>query len=237
MRESRPDARRADGTRGVAAEDPAEKARREAEELAADRERMGMFAEEERIRALNSMLERYMRSHALASARVMDAASAASRRAALRAAVAPQEVAALRSPAARKALKADVKKSISLSKRAVAATGETIEGLLKDIATTALGRYAGEIALDIGTSDALRVGDLDGIIQVCSAMHLRYAHFSPVLLHTVLAGLAHAAEVTGVGAVEEKRKPAGGEGGSGGAAAASPPPKKRTPQQTPSLPP
>ena len=140
-------------------EEKLELARKEAEELAADKERVAMWAEEERMRSLQAVLERYMRAHVTACARIQDTAAAARKLAALRASVSPQEVAKLRSPLVRKSLKADVKKSVGLSKRAIMASPDTLEGLLRDIGTTALGRYAGEIALDIGSSGDLRVGE------------------------------------------------------------------------------
>ena len=48
---------------------PEEVALREAEELRADRERLAMWAEEERARSLRVLLERYLHAHGVACSR------------------------------------------------------------------------------------------------------------------------------------------------------------------------
>ena len=201
--------------------DAAARALRETEELAADKARLAMWAEEEATRALNATVSRFRRLHGAAIARINDTLVAVRRQLAARAALSPANIAKLRSPAARRELKADLKKGIGFAKRAMCATAETLEGLLRDVASTSLTRYAGEIALSMGSSDMLRVEHFDALVSVCSSMHSRYSDFTPVLVQTILAGIAHAAELTHIGALDRAAQ-SGGTGGAGPSAPVNP---------------
>lgn len=189
--------------RAVPPVDPAERALREREELAADKERLALWSHEEATRALNTVVMRFIRVHNAAVLRIEETHAGARRRASIRLSTSVAELKSLRSPTARRLLKPDLKKGIGLAKRAQAVTSETLEGLLRDVASTSLTRYAGEIAVAMGASDSLRPENIDAIVSLAVALHQRYTDFACILVQTVLAGIAHAVDITHIGAPEK----------------------------------
>jgi hypothetical protein len=128
------------GPRKSREEEEEERKRFEAEEMKAEVERLNMMREEERTKAVDAAVNRYLASHADAVQQIQSAVSVAQRRAELRAGNDADVLRKYRSSAYRKELKSDLKKGMGFAKRVTAMAEETVAGILKDISTLNLSR-------------------------------------------------------------------------------------------------
>jgi len=118
---------------------------REAEAVVREREQALMAAEEDRQRALERAVAAIAAQHGDTVERTAEVLFETCRIVVFRAAHSPAVLAALRSPALKRSLKSDVKKSTALVKRVTTATEETAPAIIKEIESLNLSRYAGEV--------------------------------------------------------------------------------------------